>query len=85
MFAIGQNIVGCMSETIGGFSLDDALRKKIRHVAVKGDFAETDDDAELVQLAELSGQMNGAVANLLRRRLVPRRSAANHRSDPGMA
>lgn len=54
-------------------------------IAVKRDLSKADDDAQMPELSEFRVQMHGAVADLLRSRLVSWRGAANHRCDPGFA
>jgi hypothetical protein len=53
--------------------------------AVPGDLAEADDDADAGQCVNLGGEMDRAVANLLRRGLVSGRCAADYRCYPTVA
>ena len=82
MKAVGKQILGPMGEAEFGFSGDDASVQKVGEIAVKGDLPQTDDDADAWQGLDLIGQMDGTVADLLRKRLVAWRGAANHRGDP---
>jgi len=59
--------------------------EQVGKIAVEGDLSETDDDADPGQGLYFGGKMGGAVANLLRERLVAGRGAANDGGDPGMA
>lgn len=85
MFPIRQKVVGSVRKAKGGFSLDQALGEKVGEVTVKSDFAETDDDAEMLELANFRGEVRGAVADLLRGGLIAGRSAADNGGDPGVA
>jgi hypothetical protein len=59
--------------------------QQVREVAVPGDLAEADDDADLGQRGDLGGQMRRAVADLLGGGLVAGRGAADDGADPGLA
>jgi hypothetical protein len=83
--AVGENVIGSVSEAVGRFACDDAGVQKMRQVAVEGDLSETDDDANARKRLDLPGEMRGAVANLLRLRLVAGRGAADDGGDPGVA
>src|ERR1700709_2611733 len=54
-------------------------------VAVEGDFAQADDNPDADQRLNFIGKVSSAVSNLLRRRLIARRRAANHGGYPGVA
>lgn len=82
VLAVWQQIVRSMSEAEGRFPLDDALREQMGNVTVEGDLAETDNDPERPELADLGSEVRTAVANLLRSRLVAGRGATNNRGDP---
>jgi hypothetical protein len=83
--AVGENVIHSMSEAVGRFASDDARMQKMRQVAIEGDLSETDDDADARKRLDFAGEMCGAVANLLRLRLVAGRSAADDGGDPGVA
>jgi hypothetical protein len=59
--------------------------EQVGKIAVEGDLSEADDDADSRESLYLGGQVGGAIANLLRERLVAGRGASNDRGDPGMA
>ena len=59
--------------------------EQMRQIAVEGDLAQADDDADASEGVDLGGEVAGAVANLLRERLVAGRGASNDGADPGMA
>jgi hypothetical protein len=82
--SIGENVVRSVGEAVGRFASYDAGMQKVRQVAVEGDLSETDDDADARKRLDLSGKMGGAVANLLRLRLVAGRGAADDGGDPGV-
>jgi hypothetical protein len=85
MKAVGEKILGAMGEAIVGFAGDDAGVEEVGEVAVEGDLSQADDDADARERLNFIGQMDGAVANLLRDRFVAGRGAANDRGDPGVA
>ena len=74
-----------MGEAVLGFASDDAGVEQIGQIAVECDLSEADDDADAGEGLDFVGQMGGAVANLLRERLVAGRGAADDRGDPGVA
>ena len=82
MEAVGKTVLGSVGETVLRFAGDDAGFEEEGEVAVKGDFAEADDDADTGQRLDLCGEMRGAVANLLGEGLVAGRSAADDRGYP---
>jgi hypothetical protein len=85
MQAVGKDIVGPVGEAVGRFAVDDAGVQKVCQVTVKGDFSETDNDPDARKGLDFSGEMRGAVANLLRLWLVAWRGATDDGGDPGMA
>jgi hypothetical protein len=85
MHPVGKDVLRAVSESIFRFPGNDAHLQKIGKVAVEGDFAEANDDANAGQSLNLMGEMGRAVANLLRKRFISRRCAADDRGDPGMA
>jgi hypothetical protein len=85
MQAVGEKIFSPVREAVLGFASDDSGFEQEGEVAVEGDLAETDDDADARQSLDLSGKMTGAVANLLGVGFVAGRSAADDGGDPGVA
>ncbi len=85
MQAIGQDILGSMRKDILGFALDDTGVQQVRKIAVEGDLAEANNDANAREGSDLRREMAGTVANLLRKRLISGWGASNYRGDPGMA
>jgi|SRR5665213_1446215 len=85
MHSIRKKVFRAVSEPIRRFTGNDAHLQKIGEVAVEGYFAEAYDDANARQSLNLIGKMRGAVANLLREGLIPRRRTADDRSYPGVA
>ena len=81
MKTVGENVIRSMAEAVGGFAGNDAGVQKMRQVAVEGDLSETDDDADARKRLDLPSEMRGAVANLLRLRLVAGRGAADDGGD----
>lgn len=74
-----------MRETIGRLPGDYPHLQEIGEIAVECNLPQADDHADTRQSLNLIGQMSGAIANLLRQRLVAGRSAADDRGNPGMA
>ena len=85
MFPIRQQVIRSVGKAKDRFSLDQALGEKVGKVTVKGDFAETDDDAEMLEMVNFRGEVRGTVANLLRGGFIAGRRAADNRGDPGVA
>ena len=77
--------MGSVGEAVLGFAGDDAGLEQVGEVAVEGDLAEADDDADAGQGLDFSGEVDGAVADLLGERLVAGRGAADDGGDPGVA
>ena len=84
MQAVGQHVFGGMGEAVVGAAGDDTAEQQVGEEAVPGDLAEADDDADHGQHFNLRREMQGAVPDLLRRRLVAGRRAADDRGDPGV-
>jgi hypothetical protein len=82
--AVGQGVLGSMGEAVGGFGDDHAGVLKMGHVAIEGDLAETDDDADAGEGFDFGGKVRGAVADLLWGGFVSGRGAANDGGDPGV-
>lgn len=80
--AVGQLVLSGVAKGKGRAAFDDSLPEKVGEVAIPGDLAEADHDADFRQGGELGGEVRGAVANLLRGGLVAGRSAAHYRSYP---
>jgi hypothetical protein len=59
--------------------------QQIGHVAVEGDLSQTDDDADTRECLNFIGQMDCAVANLLRLGFVTGWGAADDGGDPSVA
>lgn len=85
MHSIRENVLRAVSEPICRLTGDDAPLQKIGEIAVKGDLAQTYNDANARQSMNLIGKMCGAVTNLLGQRLISRRRAADHRGYPCVA
>ena len=85
MQSVGQQIVGAVREGILGFAPNDAGVEEVREVAIEGNSAEADDDADAGQGLNLAGQVSSAIADLLRQGLVSRWSTADDGGDPGVA
>ena len=83
--AVGQDVLGAVGEAVVGAARDQAGVEQVGEVAIPGDFAEADDDADAWQGVDLSGQMLGAIADLLGERFVAGRGAADDGGDPGVA
>ena len=82
---VGQKVLGRVREGVGGAPLDNALIEQVGEVAVPGDLAEADDDADFGQRGDLGREVRGAVADLLGRRFVAGRGAADDGADPDLA
>ena len=82
---VGQKVLGSVAKGVGGAAFDHALAEQVREVAVPGDLAEADDDADLGEGGDFGGEMRRAVADLLGRGLVAGRGAADDRADPDLA
>jgi hypothetical protein len=85
MRAIREEVLGTVGEAVLGFAADDAGVEQVGEIAVEGDLSQADDDTDARQGLDLSGQMGGAVANLLGEGLVAGRGAADDGGDPGVA
>lgn len=83
--AVGEEVLGAVGEGVGGAAFDDSLPEEMGEVAVPGDLAEADDDANFGERGDLCGEMGGAVANLLWSGLVAGRGAADDGTDPELA
>ena len=83
--AVGKEVLGGVGEGEGGTALDDSLLEEMGEVAIPGDFAEADDDANFGQGGDFGGEMGGAVADFLRGGLVAGRGAADDGADPELA
>lgn len=83
--AVGEEIFSAVGEGEGGATLDDSLPEEMGEVAVPGDLAEADDDADFGECSDFIGEMRGAVADLLRGGLVAGRGAADDGADPELA
>ena len=83
--AVGEEVFGAVGEGEGGTTLDDSLLEEMGEVAVPGDLAEANDDADFGECSDLGSEVGGAVANLLRGGLVAGRSAADDGADPELA
>ena len=83
--AVGESVFGAMGEGVGGAAFDDAFVEEMGEVAVPGDFAEADDDADLAQGGDFGGEVDAAVADFLGRGLVAGRGAADDGADPELA
>ena len=82
--AVGENVIRSVGEAVGGFARDDTGVQKMREVAIEGYLSKTDDDADARERLDFAGEMDGAVANLLRLGLVAGRGAADDGGDPGV-
>ena len=83
--AVGEEVLGTVGEGEGGTAFDDSLAEEMGEEAVPGDLAEADDDADFGEGGDLSGEVGGAVADLLRGGLVAGRGAADDGADPELA
>ncbi len=83
--AVGEEVLGAVGEGEGGAAFDDSLPEEMGEVAVPGDLAEADDDADFGEGGDLGGEVGGAVADLLGRGLVAGRGAADDGADPELA
>jgi hypothetical protein len=83
--AVGQRVFGGVGKGVVGAAGDDAGEQQVGEEAVPGDLAEADDDADAGESADLGGEVDGTVANLLGCGLVAGRGAADDGGDPGMA
>ncbi len=83
--AVGQRVLCGVGEGVGGAPGYDSLTEQVSEVAVPGDLAEADDDADLGERGNFGGEVGGTVANLLRGGLVAGRGAADDGADPDLA
>ena len=83
--AVGEKVFGGVGEGVGGAAFDDALVEEVGEVAVPGDFAEADDDADLAQGGDFGSEMDAAVADLLGGGFVAGRGATDDGADPELA
>ena len=83
--SVGQGVLGLVGEAVIGAAGDDASFEEMGEESVPRDLSEADNDADAGQCVDLGCEMDGAVANLLGRGLVARRSAADDGADPGVA
>ena len=63
MEAVGEEVLGLVGEGVGGSARDDAGDEEMREVAIPGDFAETDGDADAGEGGDLRGKVGGAGAD----------------------
>ena len=82
---VGQVVLGGMAEGVERAAADDGGRDQVGEIAVPGNLTEADDDLDARQVDDLVGQMNGAVANLLRCGFVAGWGATDDGGDPGVA
>ena len=82
---VGQSVFRGMAEGVVGAAGDHAGEQEMREEAVPGDLAEADDDADSGKRADLRGQVDRAITNLLGRGLVAGRSATDDGGDPTVA
>src|SRR5690348_3026521 len=79
--AIWKLIFRAMSKDIAGLACQESLLLQEIQVRIKGDSAQNDDNFSLIHRGEFAMQMTRARYDLLRRRLVRRRSAMHRRRD----
>ena len=85
MQAVGEKILGTVGEAVLGSAGDDAGFEQEGQVTIEGDLSEADDDTDSRQGLNFSGEVVGAVADLLGERFVAGRGAAYDRGYPGVA
>jgi hypothetical protein len=85
MEAVWKTILGAVGEAVLRLAGNDAGVEQVGKITVEGDLSEADDDADSREGFDFSGKVDGAVANLLRERLVAGRGAADDGGDPGVA
>ena len=85
MQTVWKKVICSVAEAIGRFACDDTGEQKMREIPVEGDLSKTDDDANTRQGLDLSGEMGGTVAYLLRLRFIVGRRTADNGGDPGVA
>lgn len=83
--AVGHGVFGGMGEAEGGAGADDLRVEEVCEVAVEGDLAEADDDADTREGGELVREVLAAVADLFGGWLIAGRGAADDGGDPGIA
>jgi hypothetical protein len=74
-----------VTEGVSRFFFDDPGLEKMGEVTIEGDLSQTDDDADAREGFDLTGEVGGAVSNLLRGGFVSGRSTTDDRGDPGVA
>ena len=79
---VGEEVLGSVAEGVGRAAGYHPLAEQMREVAVPGDLAEADDDADFWKRGDFGGEMRRAVADLLGGGLVAGRGAADYRSYP---
>ena len=85
MEAVGEEELSAVGEDVRAATGDDASEDEVGEVAVPGDLAEADDDADAREGDDLGGEVDGAVADLLGEGLVAGWGAADDGGDPGVA
>lgn len=83
--AVREVVFDAVAEVVERTAGDDALVEEVSEVAVEGDLAESDDDADAGKEVDLAGEMGGAVADFEGRGFVAGRGAADDGGDPGVA
>jgi hypothetical protein len=83
--AVGEEVVGAVGEAVFGFAGYDSGLEQEGKVAVEGDLAKADDDADAGEGLDFGGQVGSAIANLLGVGLVAGRGAADDGGDPCVA
>ena len=78
-------MLGAVGKVVRSGAWDDAGTLQVAEIAVEGDFAEGDDDADATEDRDLCGEVDGAVALLLRCGLVGGRGAAADGQDADVA
>jgi len=81
---VGQKVLSCVAEGVGGAAFDDTFVEQMREVAVPGDLAEADDYADLRKRGNFGGEVRRAVADFLGCGLVAGRGAADDRANPDL-
>jgi hypothetical protein len=84
MQTVWEKILGSVGETVFRFASDDSGMQEMHKIGVEGDLSEAYDDTNARQSPNLSRQMRGAVADLLRKGFIAGRCATDHGRDPGM-
>ena len=61
--AVGEVVFDAVAEVVERAAGDSALVEQVGEVAVEGDLAEGDDDADAGEQIDLAGEVRGAVAD----------------------